>query len=58
MNLSATDIDELIKQYLILQYQYSRLEDEKDKLNLIIDCKDEEIKTLKEILGINKEGNK
>lgn len=58
MNLSATDIDELIKQYLILQYQYSRLEDEKDKLNLIIDCKDEEIKTLKEILGINKEESK
>lgn len=58
MNLSVTDIDELIKQYLILQYQYSRLEDEKDKLNLIIDCKDEEIKTLKEILEIKKEGNK
>ena len=55
MNLNCNDIDELIRQFLILKCQYDELSHEKNKLEIVIDCKDEEIKTLKEILGIKKE---
>lgn len=54
MDLKKEDIEELIRQFLILRNNFEHLEQEKRELNIVIDCKDEEIKTLKEIINIKK----
>lgn len=50
MNLNCNDINELIKNYLFSEHEKNSMQQEIEKLNTIIDCKDEEIKLLKELL--------
>ena len=51
MELNCNDINELIKNYLFSEHERNSMQQEIEKLNTIINCKDEEIKTLKDVLG-------
>lgn len=55
MNLNCDDINELIRNFLILKNELDRKQIEIEKLYIALEGKDEIIKTLKEVLNEVKE---